>query len=1028
MKGRILHELHSISLGNYSPMAQVIGEELNAPLPWMRENAAQALHLILHDYSRFAVSTIDSFVQRIIQALLWEIGEQGGLDIQLDNQYVLGRAAENLLDSASQSDELMKWLVRMGENLMDSGKSWDVRGKLIELGNELFTESFRLMDRDEVERFSRRENVTTLKAQLNKMVDGMVNGIRAEAEGAICTVQERGLSMDSFSYGERGVMGFFKKCSGIDNSKISLADEIGTRVISAFGDPSGRDWVTKTTSSNATLFPHIQQLVKGVLHPSLTRLLGMVKSYTPHYVAAKLVLSNIENLALLADLWAKVRELSRDEGFLLLSDSGHLLREFVKGSDAPFVFERVGTRFDCFMIDEFQDTSVVQWHNFKPLIENSLSQGKFSMIVGDVKQSIYRWRNGDWRILASGVKHDFNHLGVRELSLGVNRRSLPAIVNFNNAAFQGFANTACNAILHECGEAHTELGNELANQVKEAYRDVMQGVTTSEAAGMGYVQVSMIDAESSSEYSQAVCKRLIILIESLRERYSPGDIAILVRSKRDGQRVASMILEHNRVTPNSLNRIAFVSQDSLQLKVSAVVRVMVNAITLIHNPSNGIARGVLAKELDEVSGVARQQWHSLFTASELEAECQWLAGLHTRPLLEAFEAIAARYRLVDVTNELPYLAELHEHILTLTSRGGNDASAFIHWWEIQGCKIALTVPESANAISIITIHKAKGLEYPVAILPFADWNFRVAGKAPFLWVSANEDPFNMLPKYPIHLKKEAKGSIFARQALEESMQDLVDNLNLLYVALTRPMNELYVYLPNGDLETQKGQVTTTGHLIRATIQNLNLERVEDNDLTIYRQGSITPKPVPRIASHDDQSDWLIDVYPVGGHWGPLRVGSGAKDFFMANPSARLATIGYGRIMHELFSYIKTLEDVPFALHTLERSGLISAPDRPTIGAKVEELLRDDRVCSWFSGEWEVYNETTILTPEGHRYRPDRVMVSGSEAVVVDFKFGAHSAAHLTQLERYANLLSQLGYSRVDAYVWYVDEGSILGLK
>jgi len=1028
MKGRILKELFNISQGDQSSIGSEVAQALQLGHSDLKARAQQSLSLILHDYGRFSISTIDSFVQRVIQALLWEIGEQGGVDIELDNVPVLEHAADNLLDSAATIDELLKWLTTMGYAQLDEGKSWDVRHKLVELGKQLFSEKFRLMSNEDVQKFTDRERVNLLKIKLSKLTNDSLLELKTLGSSVFDELKNRSIEPELFAFGFNGVMGYFRKFAQIDNYAEELPSPEGQRVQKALNDPTGEDWVNKATFQNKAVFDPLERAVREVLHPSLKTIAALVNERNPQYISAKLILKNLENLALIGDLWTKVRELSREEGFLLLSDSGHLLKEFVKESDAPFVYEKVGTRYDMYMIDEFQDTSEVQWHNFRPLIENSLSQDFFSMIVGDVKQSIYRWRNGDWSILASGVANDFAHYGTNEIALKTNWRSLKSIIEFNNCFFQKAKEIATQQIEIKANDENT---SHLKEQVEKAYADVEQKANEKPGDLPGYVEVNFFEHKKNSDRDETLSNHVPKLITELQERYKLRDIAILVRTKSDGQRIATMLLEHNRAQPSPAQRIAFVSQEGLQLKTSLVVRLTIAALRLVQDSSNAIAMRVLAKELATLSTETVTSWHTHFTTEVTNAEADWLSSLNTRPLQEVFEAIAQRYNLFSVKGELAHLAELHENIAALGSRGGSDVNRFLQWWDEHSEALSLSVPENSNAVSILTIHKAKGLQFPVVIVPYAGWDFRGKANQPLLWVSSPHEPFNLLPKYPIQASSKASKSLFAYDVLEEEMKEIVDNINLLYVAFTRPEKELYVYVPltKSEMEKPTDTINSTSKLIRSIVPSIEgaIHR-NTNDyggIETYNMGekvTIANRP-----GADDQPDnqWTIDTYPGGNSFGSIKLKLESEEFFESKPNERMAPLEHGKVMHELFSNIQSKDDVDSALRKAVVDGLIDQQTSLNLNLKITEILSLPPFTDWFSGEWEVKTEKSILTPSGHSYRPDRVMLSPTKTIVVDFKFGAEMPSYAKQLQRYEDLLMDMKYNNVEGYIWYVDNGKLV---
>lgn len=1030
MKGRILNELFKISKGEVSNIGSEITQELNLNTADLKDRAQKALSLILHDYSRFSISTIDSFVQRVIQALLWEIGEQGGVDIELDNVPVLEHAADNLLDSAATIDELLKWLTSMGYAQLDEGKSWDVRHKLVELGKQLFSEKFRLMNREEVQQFTDKKRVNLLKNKLNDLISGTLSEVKAISNSVFEELGKRSIEPESFIYGYTGVMGYFRKFVQIDNNADELPSPEGQRVQKALNDTTGEDWVNKSTFQNKTVFSPIENAVLEVLHPALEKIATLVSEKNPQYISAKLILKNLENLALIGDLWNKVRELSREEGFLLLSDSGHLLKEFVKESDAPFVYEKVGTRYDMYMIDEFQDTSEVQWHNFRPLIENSLSQDFFSMIVGDVKQSIYRWRNGDWSILASGVAKDFAHYGTNEIALKTNWRSLKSIIDFNNSFFQYAKDIAAQQIGGNTNDSQNNAATKfLKDQIKTAYSDVEQFVSDKSDEKLGYVEVNFFEYKKHNDRDEILSQHIPSLISDLQSRYKLSDIAILVRTKNDGQRIANMLLEHNRTEPDSTKHIAFVSQEGLQLKTSLVVRLTIAALRLVQDSTNEIAKRILAKELATLNNENNPFWHEHFTTDLTETEASWLSALNTRPLQEVFEAIAQRYNLFSVRGELAHLAELHENIAAQGSKGGSDVNRFLQWWDQNCDKLSLSVPGNTNAVSILTIHKSKGLQFPVVLVPYASWEFRSKANQPLLWVESNQEPFNLLPRYPIQATSIASKSLFAHDVLEEEMKEVVDNINLLYVAFTRPEQELYIYAPlskkekNNDFDT----INSTSKLIRSIIprmENLQTAETEIDSIETYYSGEKINRTILNEDTPVKTSQWTMDSYPVGSDYSGIKLKLESEEFFVSTPTDRFAHLEHGKVMHELYSNILTIADIDRALHKAVVDGIIDHQSAESLKPKIEKTLSNQPFADWFSGMWQVKTEKSILTPNGQSYRPDRVMVSPTKTIVVDFKFGAEMPAYARQVQRYMDLLLKMEYNNVAGYIWYVDIGKL----
>ena len=1032
MKGRILDELKSIADGNKTPMFSLVAEETRVNPDTIPQRAKRALSNILHDYSRFSVSTIDSFVQRIIQALLWEVGQQGGADIRLDFNPVLERAADIMLDESVDNTALFEWLRKMGESQMEEGRSWDIRSGLIALGKELFSESFRLMKTEEVNQFTDKKRVEILKKELVKILDDISSRIADNSKEALKAVAELGFNEKTFAYGNAGVYGFFVKCSNVESGD-PLPKPDGARVIKALGSPTGEEWVKADDRKNVSFFFVFSNLVSTTLHPCLTKLQEIIDGNEATYNSARLVLRNLDSLAILGDLWHTIRKLSNEEGFMLLADSGPLLREFVKETDAPFVYEKAGTRYEHFMIDEFQDTSVIQWQNFKPLIENSLAQGGFSMVVGDIKQAIYRWRNGDWRILSSGLENDFSLLGVNYKSLDVNRRSLPSIIKFNNLFFAS-ASGVLKALTEQMVEG-VQFSHDFSKEYASVYDNVEQKTSRNSGAN-GYAEVKFLP-DIDKSFKENLNKYLPYLVSDIQKRgYKAGDIAILVRKNEEGQEFANMLLSFKQNNPDAFGSFDVVSQEGLLLSSSPAVKLCIAAIKIISQPRDSITRASLAASLKGIRVDSIISWHDSFENDYLNDEIDWLKGYRTRPVQEVFEAIINRYGLLHNKKELAYISELHEQIINLSRRGPNDVARFVEWWEDDGVRLSLSMPESSNAITITTIHKSKGLQFPVVIIPNADWPFRPFGKNSLLWVDSDEKPFDTLPKYPIKSGTDSKNSLFVKPTIEDNIQSVIDNVNLLYVALTRAENEMYAFCPfkpvKDDKSNQKETILNTSTLIDKVLSSIDSKdlRVSSevdeagNSLVAYSIGSREMFERDKKVKDESTSAWVLDYYPAGELKVKVKQHLESTDFFTDEPTKGVS-INYGKTMHTLFSQIKNSSDVEAALDNMQFSGLINDDQKKELKLKIDNLLNQEPYKTWFSDTWEVKNEISVISPDSSIHRPDRVMLNSNEVIVVDYKFGAESDSYKRQIKRYVELIQKMGYSKVEGYLWYVDSETLV---
>lgn len=1023
MKERILSELHKIAQGQKSGMLPILVAETKLAPQTVQTRAQEALSNILHDYSMFSISTIDSFVQRVIKNLLWEIGYHIVGEIILDYETYVEKAVDRLLDMSATDDKLFSFFKAMADSQLDSDKTPDIRSSLIELGNKLYSERFRMLTSEELERMDNDELLGGIEDYIEAETNFFAEELRRLGGAAIKAIEDNGFSVDDFSNKKSGVCGIFVKTSKFKNND-NTDEFVGKRVMAALQSPTD-GWLSKDFIKGNKRAGELQELITTTLYDTLVELVEYIGNAAPAYNTAVIIGKNLSSLYVANDIRRIIKEILAEEGVMLLADSGPLLREFVGSSDAPFVYEKIGTRYSSFMLDEFQDTSEIQWHNFKPLIVNSLAENNFSLVVGDVKQAIYRWRSSDWRILAHEIEAD-RAFSADVRSLDTNYRSLPQVVEFNNRFFESISPFLSQWIESACGSAvHPDI-KQLASKV---FHKPTQRVGSSASPESGYVEVNCINSDEELKkqpLDDIVADKLSVLIADLLARgYRAGDIAVLVRTKEEGRRIANILL--------SLKH-SVISQDALQLEASRAVRLCVAALKLVHNERDTLALGILVKEIKmveaELSAMSNQPythcWEQAFVLEEQATELQFLSALRSQPLTVAFEAIVGRYRLGSVVADLPYISLLHENIIGLSRAGASSLQRFVEWWDETGVDTKLNMPDSGDAISIVTIHKSKGLEYPVVILPYAGINIFSNFNKNAIWSSLDMKPYSRYPLYPINCLKALAESTIPHIYFNERVQTMVDNLNLLYVAFTRPKNELYVIYSHkkGDKD-----VTSTAQIIAPIVKNMQpqstIEELGNAEVEVFKFG--TKAMIETHAGADDNPSWEISSYPVETSMPRIAMSKEPLGGFNPYKNGAEAGIDYGTTMHRLFSLITTSHDVNSALDTLNLEGAITAQRRAELEPMLNQLLHEAPYSDWFSGSWQVKSELAILNTDGRHYRPDRVMLRNDEAVVVDYKFGAPSKAHGGQVANYMELIAQMGYAQVSGYVWYVDSGELVAV-
>ena len=745
--------------------------------------------------------------------------------------------------------------------------------------------------------------------------------------------------------------------------------------------------------------------------------------------SCQLSLRYINNVRLLANIDEEVRRLNYENNRFLLSDTNVLLHNLVHDGDSSFVFEKIGTTIRNVMIDEFQDTSRMQWDNFRLLLLEGLSQGENSLIVGDVKQSIYRWRNGDWGIL-NGLKDHIESFPINVKTLTTNRRSAGNIIEFNNKVFTAACHTLNDIYKSEQGEECKDL--------KEAYVDVCQ--EKDKDPDEGYVKVTFLTEKEEMAYVEDTLQQLANETQLLvTAGIQLKDIAILVRKNKTIPLVADYF---DKNTPYKI-----VSDEAFQLNASLAICMIMDGLRYLSNPENRIAKAQLAaayqneilKNNIDLNTLLLNDIDEYLPVSFIEQQKK----LRLMPLYELMEKLFGLFEMSRIKQQDAYLCAFFDAVVEYLQNNSSEMSAFIAFWEETLSQ--KTIPSGeVEGIRIISIHKSKGLEYHTVLLPFCDWNMeKERSLTHLIWCTPKVAPFNNLDIVPVNYSTAMQQSIYREEYLNERLQLWVDNLNLLYVAFTRAKKNLIIWGKDGLkgtvselLQQAMGQISIPQH----EHDSSHLEKSEDNtdtDNIAYEMGTL-------YLSEEKRTDGIIkNKLLMNPEKIPLHLESLESniEFKQSNRSAEFIRgeeetgeryIRQGQLLHNLFSVIRTQDDIPSAIERLRFEGIIeSAEQERQIKKLTEWALNHPLVKEWYSGNWELYNECAIIYKEKGELqtrRPDRVMMKDGKVVVVDFKFGKKRTDYNKQVRDYMNLLSDMGYENIRGYLWYVFDNEFVEVK
>jgi ATP-dependent exoDNAse (exonuclease V) beta subunit len=975
MKRRIVQALHRVADGRDAPLCAALGDALRLDAGELRTRAAALRTAILHDYSRFAVSTIDKFFQRIIRAFMHEAGLLPEFTVELDSARLLAESVEKLLQDAVSDAALKDWLGVLVRRRIEEGRSWDPRASLAGIGAEVFRESFQRLGQPFQEKLKDKKFLTAYVETLHRLTADFEQAMNGHAAAARQLLHREGLCPDDFKQRSRSFAAYFGKIAAGDYAPSANALKAQNDIAQWYG-------------ADATKHPQIDRLY-APLNACLTQAIAHYEAHATGYHTAQQILQNIYGMGLLADIANNIAALSADENVMTIGDSLTLLFKLISSNDTPFIYEKTGTFFRSFMLDEFQDTSDMQWQSLRPLLENGLAEGGDALIVGDVKQSIYRWRNGDWRILAYGLDRDLGTFAPAHRLLDTNWRSAQAIVSTNNALFGKLP-----ALLQQrLADTFEEAGfsdAQLSHAVTDAYKNTAQHTARRDTTG--YVRLEILDHRAETPAPEQAARETRALVAELQRRgYNLSDIGILVRKNTEGEAIAAALLEDG---------IPVISQDSLFLAHSPTVRFITALLHQSIHSDDDINRMCIENFLAE---------KGLPAGADFDA---WLADLAAQPLAEVVELIIERFRLDALKEEMPFVQELHDLILNYGSKETGDIYSFAAWWDGKGEQQTLAITGKQEAVQILTIHKSKGLQFRVVIIPFCSWPVEPKANTLF-WAKSAAAPFNSLPYLPLNYKKDLANTCFRTDYFTEKTQAYIDNLNLLYVAFTRAEEELHVFAFK-----PRNNSYSVADLLEQGLGS-----------TCFEAGEKRPAVTASPAEKEKEGTIALTQYPSYPYLNLLRMkyGDGKYDDETDDPDMRQ----YGILMHRAFSEMKTAGDLEEAVRALTVDGLIPDDEHTArdLQQKIAVAIRQSDAAAWFDGSWEVRTEADMLLPGTsgavQQLRPDRVMIKDGKVVVVDYKFGEQERAkHEMQVKTYIGCLQEAGYSRVEGYLWYVSKNKV----
>ena len=947
------------------------------------ERCTKVLKSILHSYNDFGVSTIDKFTHKIIRTFAHDLHLPLNFDIELDDREVLGAAIDILIAEVGNNEKLTKLLLEYTSKKAEDESDWRIERDLFEFSRNLLKDDGELY-LEKIRKLSIKD-FDGIKAQLYQQTKEFEKTVKQYGEDGLGFINSKGIDPSSFS---RSFFANYWK----DLSALKKFEPTATTLKIINGE---QNWyAAKVDDGQKQLIDSLQSEFISQFNQSRDYL----EEFESNYRVNKLIIKNLYNLAVLNEIEKTVLTFKKDNKVLSISDFNKRIAKIVESEPIPFIYERLGEKYNHYLIDEFQDTSIIQWHNLIPLVDNALGNGKFNMVVGDAKQAIYRWRGGEVEQIINLPKiynHNNNKLlrereaalerNFSEETLISNYRSKAEIVQFNNNFFQSVA------------------GN-LSENYQKLYVDLTQEFDVENKGGG--VNIYFSKYTDNQEYRDDVLNNIFKTTEeACNDGYSLSDIAILTRNNSDGSEVATFLLEHD---------INVISSESLLLNNSEEVNFLLNVFKYLSYPADKHHQIKLLSYItktfnDDLFAVFEAYKDatvvSYFASKDIHIEFARISNYSLYELAEYLVVAFGFDKEVDVYIQF-FLDKIHEY----AARNDNSVINFVEWWESKADKFSIVIPEGIDAVRVMSIHKSKGLEFPVVIFPFATSPVKTSEN--FFWT--NDTNIEGLDSAIMPIRKELTETRFASVYEDEMDKSRLDLVNVLYVALTRPKDRLYIISRTSKKPSTNGSVTD--YLLNYCESKPDRKVAENH----YRFGLFAEnKELKKQANNDIQ----FEQVSYNSWRDKIQISYQApKVWDVENPE----TIGeHGSLIHNILSKIKTKADIESALESSIRKGLFTKEELPGIKAELENLFKIEGVTDLFTDFEELKNERTILLATGEAYQPDRVVVKNNQTTIIDYKTGEQKPEHEKQINNYKSLLTQMGYQNIQACLLYIKDGKLL---
>lgn len=1038
MKSRIVETLDVLASNpDESPYITDLTTMLGASKDDISKSAGIAERQMLEDYTNFNVCTIDTFFQKILRTFAYEVNLSSNYGVELNDEYVVELGVNNLKtrlhdESGKKNKSLSHWLWMFVQDSIKNGSSWDVFYKpkskktvdnsLYNFAKVLTNEVVKKNSKQLFDFLADPKNIQAFNVALNSGISNLIPKVKECVDEIFKLLKGPDIKANNY---------FTKFLDALNNSANPfLIKDLDKKVEKKIADQS---FVNKNSAK--------------VNESAICLYLEQIRDYGTVYASYKKILDLTYQLGLLGDINASMQDFTNENNTILLSGTNDIVKRIIDGCETPFIYERIGMYLHNFLLDEFQDTSRMQWENLLPLVRNGLANGHDSLIIGDVKQSIYRFRNSDPQLLHSQLKVDFSNDSIKyNEGRSINWRSARNIVLWNNVFFR-FLSMALNMdeFYADVEQEVSPKNEKLPGHVVVARREIPDKKKDTDGSNDSKTESNDNSNDNDSNFKEWAIEKMIVDLQSLLARgFKQKDIAVLSNTNREGQLAISRIMKWNIENPDKQMKV--VSEESLLVISSPAVRIVVNILKMLdrceaHNEDGREMPMVLRRfEANRSEGMDTSEAFEDAIVSKDEDIADYIDRLYETSKSACLDSVVEQIIKSQLSKQMteentPYLLAFLDSVVDFMSRYGSNIHHFLKWWDKVGPGLSISSPDNIDAIRVITIHKSKGLQFPCVLIPMFDWNF---DQSSIEWIETagfkDKLPKGVAIPPIVPVKRDNKRTLFDNEFKKIARSNIMDSLNKTYVACTRAQYELIIYTENNkELGLQLSQFLETcrnnADIAPTPTENCNPDVVYELGKPMLRSD------IPALNSDDNALPDNVEsrIMP------PYSVVSDVDRWKLTSPDiiidVRGTTRWVGEMLHKVMERVRTPKNLKKAFGRALHRGMITEEEHDEYLALLSKRLADPRVADWFANDNRLMLERSVTIGGNGQKRPDRVVMKpNGEIIIVDYKFGDRSDDNDTKYKRQV-----AGYKRavcdalgcrpgcVSGYVWYIHSGDILAV-